>query len=73
MALDPARLATAIRTRLEANDPEGFGAASAELKDGITAKLFTSIAEALVTELTTNARATGIDDPTGDTHSLAIE
>lgn len=71
MAMDAARLRDSIDTKLAALDPDGYGASAN--RDTVKTKMFQAIAEAVIEEITTNARATGVDDPTGDTHDLAID
>ncbi len=70
MALDATRLRDSIDTKLAALLPDY---ASSTSRDAIKTGLMQAIAEAVVEEITTNARATGTDTPTGDTHDLVIE
>lgn len=70
MALDATRLRDLIDEKF-ADLSDGYR--DSDNREDVKTSLLQAIAEAVVEEITTNARATGTDSPTGDTHDLAIE
>jgi hypothetical protein len=71
MALSSSRLASAIRSKVESKNPD-----FADNIDDSMDWLFEAVAEAVVEEIQANARVgfsagqiTGLDAPSGDTHS----
>lgn len=64
MAMNAENLANEIKAKYDAIKPEGAG-----LADAVFCK---ALAEAIVTHIQTNAKATGVDTPAGNNHNLSI-